>query len=70
MTILNTIVDSKLDELEKAKVEKPFGEIVREKGFQFYEDPNEEYLVLSATAIHNIKNNKPIYGLMLNKNPI
>ena len=25
-------------------VEKPFGEIVREKGFQFYEDPNEEYL--------------------------
>lgn len=25
-------------------VEKPFGEIIREKGFQFYEDPNEEYL--------------------------
>ena len=27
MTILNTIVDSKLDELEKAKVEIPFGEL-------------------------------------------
>jgi len=25
-------------------VEKPFSEIIREKGFQFYEDPNEEYL--------------------------
>jgi len=25
-------------------VEKPFGEIIREKGFQFYEDPNEDYL--------------------------
>jgi len=25
-------------------IEKPFGEIIREKGFQFYEDPNEEYL--------------------------
>jgi len=24
-------------------VEKPFGEIIREKGFQFYEDPNEKY---------------------------
>ena len=25
-------------------VEKPFSEIIREKGFQFYEDPNEDYL--------------------------
>ena len=25
-------------------VEKPFSEIIREKGFQFYEDPNEEYV--------------------------
>ena len=25
-------------------VEKPFGEIIREKGFQFYKDPKEEYL--------------------------
>jgi len=25
-------------------VEKPFGEVLREEGFQFYDDPNEKYL--------------------------
>ena len=37
MTILNTIVDSKLEELEKAKVEKPFDEL--EKAIKLMPSP-------------------------------
>ena len=65
MTILNTIVDSKLDELEKAKVEKPFGEL--EKAIKLMPSPlnlSGSLMGGSTRLIAETKKASPSKGLL------